>query len=226
GLPSVRIKVNREAIARHGMNASEVLELVDAMGGRQVGTVIEGQRRYGLQVRLHPEDRMSVAEIRELRLRDPQGRLVPLGQIADITLDEGASQVTHERMQRRILIETNVRNRDIVSFVNEAKREIKRQVALPPGYWLHWGGQFENLQQASARLGLVVPIALAMIFVLLFTALGTASLALLVFVNVPIAASGGILSLYLTNQPFSISAAIGFIALFGVAVLNGLVLVT
>jgi cobalt-zinc-cadmium resistance protein CzcA len=226
GLPSLRIKINREAIARYGINASEVLGLIEAMGGRIVGQVLEGQRRFALQVRLHPDDRMDVAAIRDLRVRDPRGRLVPLSQLADITVEEGAAQITHERLQRRIAVETNVRGRDIASFVAEAERAIKRQVRLPTGTWMEWGGQFENLREAVARLSVVVPIALALIFALLFTALGSPSLALLVFVNVPIAASGGVLSLYLTGQPFSISAAIGFIALFGVAVLNGVVLVS
>jgi cobalt-zinc-cadmium resistance protein CzcA len=226
GLPSLRIKIDRQAIARYGINAAQVLELVETMGGRSVGSVLEGPRRYALQIRLHPSDRADVERIRELRLHDARGRLVPLGQLADITLETGAAQITHERMQRRIAVEVNIRGRDLASFVAEAQREVLRTVHLPPGYTLVWGGQFENLRDAAQRLTVVVPIALALIFALLFTAFNSASLALLVFVNVPIAASGGVLSLYLSGQPFSISAAIGFIALFGVAVLNGVVLVS
>jgi cobalt-zinc-cadmium resistance protein CzcA len=226
GLPSLRIRIDREAIARYAINAAQVLELVETMGGRIVGQVLEGPRRYALQVRLDPADRADVEQIRNLRLRDPRGRLIPLSQLADITLEAGAAQITHERMQRRIAVETNIRGRDLASFVAEAQREVRRAVRLPPGYLIEWGGQFENLTEAAARLTVVVPIALALIFALLFTAFNSASLALLVFVNVPIAASGGVLSLYLSGQPFSISAAIGFIALFGVAVLNGVVLVS
>jgi heavy metal efflux system protein len=226
GLPSLRIKINREAIARYGINADQVLDLIETMGGRIVGQVIEGPRRYALQVRLHPDDRRGVEQIRDLRLRDSHGRLVPLGQLADITAEEGVAEITHERMQRRIAVETNVRGRALTSFVGDAQRAIQQTVRLPQGYLLEWGGQLENLKEATARLSVVVPIALCLIFALLFTAFNAFGLALLVFVNVPIATSGGVLSLYLSGQPFSISAAIGFIALFGVAVLNGVVLVS
>ncbi len=226
GLPSLRIKIDRAAIARYGMNADQVLDLVETMGGRVVGQVLEGPRRYALMVRLAPDDRADLEKIRSLRLRDPRGRLVPLAQIADITVEEGAAEITHERLQRRIAVETNVRGRDLTSFVADAEREIARAVQLPPGYLLEWGGQLENLKEATARLSVVVPVALCLIFALLFTAFNAFGLALLVFVNVPIATSGGVLGLWLSGQPFSISAAIGFIALFGVAVLNGVVLVS
>ncbi|HUA57019.1 MAG TPA: CusA/CzcA family heavy metal efflux RND transporter [Candidatus Sulfotelmatobacter sp.] len=226
GLPSLRIKIDREAIARYGMNADQVLDLVESMGGRVVGQVIEGPRRFDVVVRLAAADRADVEGIRALRLRDPRGRLVALGQVADIAVEEGAAEITHERLQRRISVETNVRGRDLTSFVADAQRAIDRSVKLPPGYLLEWGGQLENLKEATARLAVVVPIALCLIFALLFTAFNALGLALLVFVNVPIAASGGVLSLYLSGQPFSISAAIGFVALFGVAVLNGVVLVS
>src|SRR6185295_13936770 len=139
--------IDREAIARYAINASQVLELIETMGGRIVGQVLEGPRRYALQVRLHPADRIDVEQIRDLRLRDPRGRLVPLSQLADITVETGAAQITHERMQRRIAVETNIRGRDLASFVAEAQREVNRGVRLPPGYLLEWGGQFENLRE-------------------------------------------------------------------------------
>jgi len=226
GLPSLRIKVDRAAIARHGINAEQVLELVETMGGRVVGEVIDGPRRYALQVRLHPDDRADVARIRALLLRDPRGRLVPLGQLADITLEAGAAEITHERLQRRIAVEVNVRGRDLTGFVADAQRAVAQSVRLPAGSSIEWGGQLENLLEATARLAIVVPVALCLIFALLFTAFNAFGLALLVFVNVPIATSGGVLALWLSGQNFSISAAIGFIALFGVAVLNGVVLVS
>ena len=226
GLPSLRIKINREAIARYGMNADQVLDLIETMGGRVVGQVIEGPRRFDMLVRLAAADRADAAAIRALKLRDSRGRLVALGQVADIAVEVGAAEITHERLQRRISVETNVRGRDLTTFVADAQRAIDKSVKLPPGYLLEWGGQLENLKEATARLSVVVPIALVLIFALLFTAFNAFGLALLVFVNVPIAASGGVLGLYLSGQPFSISAAIGFIALFGVAVLNGVVLVS
>jgi cobalt-zinc-cadmium resistance protein CzcA len=226
GLPSLRIKVDRAAIARHGLNADQVLDLVETMGGRLVGEVLEGPRRYALQVRLHPDDRADVERIRALRLRDAYGRLVPLGQLADITVEAGAAQITHERLQRRIAVEANVRGRDLTGFVGDAQRAVAPGVRLPAGYLVEWGGQLENLLEATARLGIVAPVALCLIFALLFTAFNAFGLALLVFVNVPIATSGGVLALFVSDQPFSISAAIGFIALFGVAVLNGVVLVS
>lgn len=226
GLPYLRIRINRQAIARYGMNASQILDVVEAMGGKIVGQVMEGQRRFALQVRFQESDRLDIERIRNVKVSDPQGRPIPLSQLADVWIEQGPAQISRENIHRRISVETNVRGRDIASFVAEAQRAVTREVALPTGYWIVWGGQFKNLEEASARLAIVVPLAFFLIFVLLYTTFSSARPALLIFLNVPIAATGGVLALYLRGMPFSISAGVGFIALFGVAVLNGLVLVT
>ncbi len=226
GLPFLRIRINREAIARYGINAAQILDVVEAMGGKIVGQVLEGQRRFFLQVRFQESDRQDVEQIKNIKVADPQGRLIPISQLADVWVEQGPAQISRENLHRRITVETNVRGRDIASFVAEARRAIEQKVKLPPGYWLEWGGQFENLQRASARLALVVPLALFLIFVLLYTTFNSARLAALIFINVPMAATGGVFALFVRGMPFSISAGVGFIALFGVAVLNGVVLVS
>jgi len=226
GLPYLRIRIDRGAIARYGINAEQILNVVEAMGGKITGQVLEGQRRFFLQVRFREEDRQDVDTIRNIKVADPQGRLIPLSQLAQVWVEQGPAQISRENIHRRIAVETNVRGRDVASFVAEARRAIAQKVKLPPGYWIEWGGQFENLQRASARLAIVVPLALFLIFVLLYTTFNSARLAALIFVNVPMAATGGIFALYVRGMPFSISAGVGFIALFGVAVLNGVVLVS
>ncbi|MBI3301380.1 MAG: efflux RND transporter permease subunit [Deltaproteobacteria bacterium] len=226
GLPYLRVIINREAIARYGINASQILDTVAAMGGRVVGEVFEGQRRFFLQVRFVAADRQDFDRIKDVRVADPSGRLIPLGQLADIRIEEGPAQISREKIHRRLAVETNVRGRDLASFVADAQRAVERRVKLPPGYWIEWGGQFENLQRASARLAVVVPMALFLIFVLLYSTFNAATPALLIYLNVPLAATGGIFALALRGMPFSISAGVGFIALFGVAVLNGVVLMS
>lgn len=226
GLPYLRIRINREAIARYGINAAQILDVVEAMGGKIVGQVLEGQRRFFLQVRFQESDRQNLERIKNLKVTDPQGRLIPLSQLAEIWVEEGPSQISRENIHRRITVETNVRGRDIASFVVEARNAVQQKIKLPAGYWLEWGGQFENLRRATARLAIVVPLALFLIFVLLYTTFNSARLAALIFINVPMAATGGIFALFLRGMPFSISAGVGFIALFGVAVLNGVVLVS
>ena len=226
GLPYLRIRIDRAAIARYGINAEQILNVVEAMGGKITGQVLEGQRRFFLQVRFRERDRQNVETIRNIKVADPQGRLIPLSQLAQVWVEQGPAQISRDNIHRRIAVETNVRGRDVASFVAEARRAIAQKVKLPPGYWIEWGGQFENLQRASARLAIVVPLALFLIFVLLYTTFNSARLAALIFINVPMAATGGIFALYLRGLPFSISAGIGFIALFGVAVLNGVVLVS
>ncbi|MCC6264060.1 MAG: efflux RND transporter permease subunit [Bryobacterales bacterium] len=226
GLPYLRIRIDRPAIARYGVNASQVLDAVEAMGGKTVGQVMEGQRRFALQVRFQESDRANIERIRNIKVADPQGRLLPLSQLAEIWVEQGPAQISRENIHRMISVETNVRGRDIAGFVADAERAIARDVKLPPGYWIVWGGQFRNLEEASARLEVAVPLAFFVIFLLLYMTFSSARPALLIFLNVPVAATGGILALALRGMPFSISAAVGFIALFGVAVLNGLVLVT
>ncbi|MDP3723881.1 MAG: CusA/CzcA family heavy metal efflux RND transporter [Candidatus Omnitrophota bacterium] len=226
GLPVVQVLVDRPAMARYGINAVDVLAAVEALGGKVVGEIFEGQKRFALQVRFIEEARNQLDELKRLPVADPEGRLIPLGQLAKIQIEEGPAQISREAIQRRITVECNVRGRDLGGFVQEAQRAVATQVKLPSGYVVEWGGQFENLQRASARLAIVVPVALLLIFVLLYSTFGSIQPALLIYANVPMAATGGILALLLRRMPFSISAGVGFIALFGVAVLNGLVLVT
>ncbi|MGN6109636.1 MAG: efflux RND transporter permease subunit [Kofleriaceae bacterium] len=226
GLPVLRIRIDRRAIARHGVNASEVLELVSTIGGREVGVILEGQRRFALTVRFDPEARDTLEEISALKVRTPSGASLPLAELADIRVEEGPAQISHEAGRRRVTVELNVRGRDLGGFVEAAKAALDASGVIPPGYFTDWGGQFENLEQASRRLTIVVPLALALIFVMLYAANGSARLAALIYLNVPFAVTGGLIALSVRGMPLSISAGVGFIALFGVAVLNGLVLVS
>ena len=226
GLPYMRVRINRDEIARYGINASQVLDVVETMGGRQVGEVLEGQRRFALQARFMGDHRQNLERIRDLKVADPRGRMIPLSQLADIMVEDGPAQITRENIRRRIAVEANVRGRDLGSFVAEVQQAIGSQVQLPPSYYIEYAGQFENLERASQRLLLVVPLALFLIFALLYTTFGAITPAVLIYFNIPIAATGGIVALFLRGMPFSISAAVGFIALFGVAVLNGVVMVS
>ncbi len=226
GLPYLRVIVNRQAIGRHGVNARDVLDAVAVIGGKEVGQVYEGQRRFPIQVRLGPDWRDHLDRIRQIRVADRGGRPIPLEQLAELKLEDGPAQISRDAIRRRIIIQCNVRGRDLAGFVGEAQSVVDREVKLPTGYSLAWGGTFKNLQEASARLMVAVPVALVMIFVLLHSTFGSSRLALLIFLNVPLAASGGVFALWIRGLPFSISAGIGFIALFGVAVLNGVVLLT
>ena len=226
GQPYLRVQINRAAIARYGINASQVLDVVQTMGGRVVGEVLEGQRRYMLQARFIASARSDPDAIRNLKVADPSGRMIPLSQLADVRLEEGPAQISRENIRRKISIEGNVRGRDLGGFIADIQTAIAANVKLPPGYFVEFGGQFENLQRASARLSVVVPVALFLIFVLLYTTFNTVKPALLIYVNVPIAATGGMIALVARGMPFSISAGVGFIALFGVAVMNGLVLLS
>jgi len=230
GLPALNVDVDRRAIARLGLNAEDVLDVVETVGGRNVGTVIEGQRRFAIQARFDPSVRADLHAVRDLpvALHSERGPTpwVPLAQVADVTIASGPAQISREKIQRKITVEANVRGRDLASAVAEARRAVEAEVVLPPGWHVEWGGQFENLAAASERLLVLVPLALTLILVLLTTAFGSARLGALIFLNVPMAATGGWLALVARGLPFSISAAVGFIALFGVAVLNGVVLVS
>jgi len=226
GLPYLRIHIRREALARHGLDASDVLDTVQAIGGKPVGEIIEGNRRFTMQVRFPAEQRASIENIGDLRVGDNEGHFIPLAQLADIKEEDGPAQISREGGQRRISVEMNVRGRDLAGFVTDAQRAVSAKVPIPSGYQLQWGGQFEQLQNASRRLMIVVPAALMLIFVLLYFNFQAAMPAFLIFLNIPLAATGGILALLLRGMPFSISAGVGFIALFGIAVLNGIVLLT
>jgi heavy metal efflux system protein len=223
GLPYIRIRVRRDAIARHGLSASDVLDTVEAIGGKPVGHVAEGNRRFAIQVRFEERQRSSVDAIRNLKVGDAEGHFIPIAQLADVVEEEGPAQISRENGQRRVSVELNVRGRDLGSFVTEAREIVDQRVKLPEGYSAEWGGQFEQLESASRRLAIAVPLALVTIFVLLYLNFNAVGPAILIFLNVPLAATGGILALFLRGMPFSISAGVGFIALFGVAVLNGLV---
>ena len=226
GLPYLRIHLRREALARHDLDESDVLDTIEAIGGRPVGEIVEGNRRFTLQVRFPLEERNTADAIGNLRVGDREGHFIPLAQVADIVDLEGPAQISRENGQRRINVEVNVRGRDLASFVADAQKAVSSKVTIPSGYQLSWGGQFEQLQSASERLLIVVPAALILIFVLLYFNFQDAMPAILIFLNIPLAATGGIVALLSRGMPFSISAGVGFIALFGIAVLNGIVLLT
>lgn len=225
GLPYLRVKIRRDAIARYGINSSDVLNAISTIGGKPVGEVFEAQRRFPLQVRLSPEWRKDADKLKQIKIDDPQGRQIPISQLADIVTEEGPSEISRHAIRRRLLIQCNVRGRDLGGFVTDAKAVVHREVKLPAGYSLAWGGQFENLERASKRLMIAVPVALFLIFSLLYVTFGSVKLTMLIYLNVPIAATGGIFALWLRGMPFSISAGVGFIALFGIAVMNGVVLI-
>ncbi|MCA9124162.1 MAG: efflux RND transporter permease subunit [Planctomycetaceae bacterium] len=224
GLPYIQMRIRRDQIARYGINASDVLDAVSIIGGKEVGQIFEGQRRFPLQVRLGPKWREHVETLKSLKVADPQGRQIPLEQLVDIEVGPGVAQISRDNIRRRFLIQVNVRGRDLASFVADAKKAVE-QVELPENYSVAWGGQFKNLQDATQRLKIAVPLALFLICSLLYMTFNSGKLALLIFLNVPIATTGGILALWLRGMPFSISAGIGFIALFGIAVMNGVVLI-
>lgn len=232
GLPMLDIDLNKGAIARYGLNIGDILDLVAvAIGGQEAGLIFEGDRRFPIVVRLPEEIRQDIPALENLPVPVPhenggRGAFVPLKELVSFRLSEGPNQISRENGKRRVVVQANVRGRDIGSFVAEAQDVLNEQVKIPSGYWLDWGGQFENLEAARARLMIVVPACFFLIFMMLFTALGSTKQALLVFSGVPLAISGGILTLFLRDMPFSIPAAVGFIALSGIAVLNGLVMIS
>ncbi|MHB1698611.1 MAG: efflux RND transporter permease subunit [Acidobacteriaceae bacterium] len=226
GLPYLRIRIRRDELARHGLDEDAVLNTIQAIGGKPVGEIVEGNRRFALQVRFPEQQRGTVDEISNLRVGDNEGHFIPLAQLADIQEEEGPAQISREGGQRRISVEVNVRGRDLASFVADAQKAVATKVKVPDGYELEWGGQFQQLKSASRRLMIVVPAALLLIFLLLYFNFQAMLPAALIFLNIPLAATGGIAALMLRGMPFSISAGVGFIALFGIAVLNGIVLLT
>jgi cobalt-zinc-cadmium resistance protein CzcA len=226
-IPVLEIRIDREAIARVGVNVSDIQDWVEtALGGRALGQIIEGDKRFDLTVRLPEGVRRSVEAISALPVATPAGGAVPLSSLADVRTAYAPAQISRESGRRRVVVQLNVRGRDLGGFVREAMASIKREAPLATGYYLEWGGQFENLERAKARLALVVPLALGLIFVLLFSTFGSVRQAALIFTGVPLAITGGVFALALRGMPFSISAGVGFIALSGVAVLNGVVMVS
>jgi cobalt-zinc-cadmium resistance protein CzcA len=227
GLPMLTVTPNRSRLARYGLNVADVQHtLATAVGGLRAGQVFEGDRRFDVVVRLAENLRQDIDVIRRLPVMLPDGTALPLQELADIEIVTAPNQVSRENGKRRIVITSNVRGRDLGSFVNDVRARFGRDIELPAGYWVEYGGTFEQLQSASERLAVVVPLALLLIFGLLYGAFGSARDALLVFSGVPLALTGGVFSLWLRGMPFSISAAIGFIALSGVAVLNGVVMLS
>ncbi len=227
GKPQIRIQVDRAALARYGMNADDVLTIVrTGIGNEPVSTLIDGVKRFDITARLADASKTSINAIAAIPLRAADGAIVPLGRVADISVAEGYSFVRREQLQRYAVIQMDVQGRDIDGFVKDAENTIAAQVDLPPGYWIEWGGAFENQQRAMAKLSVILPITIFFIFVLLYTAFNSVKFAALIIANVPFAASGGLISLFITGQYLSVPSAIGFIAVFGVAMLNGIVLIS
>nr|WP_176454818.1 CusA/CzcA family heavy metal efflux RND transporter [Criblamydia sequanensis]CDR35296.1 putative cobalt-zinc-cadmium resistance protein CzcA [Criblamydia sequanensis CRIB-18] len=238
GLPVLDVKIDREAASRLGINVADGLDvLAVAAGGGKAGQIFEGDRRFDILVRLPETQREDIKALENLPIplpvKENSGNkikahfpYVPLSEIADLKVSDGLNEIRREDGKRFISVQSNVRGRDLGSYVEEAKQKIQKEVKIPDGYWISWGGQFENLISARQRLFIVVPICLGLIFLLLYTAFNSIRYALLVFSGVPLALTGGIAALWVRDMPFSISAAVGFIALSGIAVLNGLVLIT
>ena len=230
GLPLLSITPRRDALARLGLNVNDLQELVaTAYGGTPAGVLYEGDRRSDIVVRLPEALRSNPDAIRRLPVRIPasgngDGSWVPLGEVAQVEVGLGPNAINREQGKRRIVVTANVRGRDLGSFIGELRERMRTQVTLPPGYWVDYGGTFEQLQSASQRLAVVVPATLAVILVLLYLAFGSVRDALVIFSGVPLALTGGVLALWLRGIPLSISAGVGFIALSGIAVLNGLVM--
>lgn len=227
GMPQLQITVLPDQLARYGINSADVMTVVEALGGVQVSQVLEGQRRFALTVRFPPDVRRNAQSISNILVSSPTGERVPLGTLARVETVDGPAEVSHENGSRLVIVEGNVRGRDIGSFVADVRALFDTGVIeLPTGYRPEFGGQFENLERASKRLTIVVPLSLLLIFLMLFATFNSLRQAALVFTGIPLAAVGGVFALLLRGMPFSISAGVGFIALFGVAVLNGLVMVS
>lgn len=227
GKPSLNIQVNREASARYGLNVDDVLETVrTGLGGQVVGNILEGVKRFDVMVRFDEQSRDDIEKIGAIPIRTQAGALVPLSKVADVSLSSGLARVRRENLSRYIVIQCNVTGRDLGGFVSEAQQKIAQKIKLPQGYYLDWGGQFENQRRAMRTLSIVVPITIFLIFVLLYTAFNSVKYALLIISNVPFSAIGGIIALLISGQYLSVPSAIGFITVFGVAMLNGVVLVS
>lgn len=227
GLPILAVEANRDILLRYGLNIADVQEtLAAATGGQEAGQIFEGDQRFDLVVRLPEKQRNDLAALSYLPIPLPEGGFVPLGEVATLTLAPGANQISRENGKRRLVVTANVRDRDLGGFVTEVQTKVEQQIKLPPGYWLNYGGTFEQLESASKRLTLLVPITLIMIFALLMMTFGSAKDALLVFSGVPLALTGGVIFLWLRDIPLSITAGVGFITLSGVAVLTGVMMVS
>ncbi|MES1944549.1 CzcA family heavy metal efflux pump [Salinisphaera sp. PC39] len=227
GKPQIVVRPDREALARYGIPLDEVLGVVEAgIGGATVGQVFEGIRRFDIFLRLQEDARTQVDAIRDLQFRTSEGALIPLSRVADVEVYRGPKKISRAKASRRLFVQLNVRGRDMGGVVSELQKRVKEEVDLPAGYFVEYGGQFENQRRAMARLYIVVPITLALIFLLLFIAFSSIRYAALIYLNVPFAITGGIFALWISGLYLSVAGAVGFIAVFGVAVLNGVVLVS
>ena len=223
----LQIEIQPQAIARFGINVEDINTLVEvAIGGRVVTEVIQGNQRIGVLLRYPERSRSSPAAIGALWVETPGGEKIPLSSLANIREVDGPVAINRESAKRQVVVQSNVEGRDVVGFVDEVREAIAREVQLPPGYYVTFGGQFENQQRAAARLSLVVPVSIALIFVMLFTTFRSFRQAGLIILNIPFAMIGGVISLYLSGLYMSVPASVGFITLFGVAVLNGVVMVS
>ena len=227
GMPQIVIQYNRPAIAQYGLNVNDINKVVNtAFAGQSSGMVYEGEKRFELVVRLSGEKRKDLADVQNLLIATPKGTQIPLNAVANVEIIEGPNQIQRENAQRRIIVGFNVRGRDIQSMVKELKQKAEQQIKLPSGYYITYGGAFENLVAAKKRLSVAVPVSLLLILLMLYFAFNSLKQGLLIYTAIPLSAIGGILALAIRGIPFSISAGVGFIALFGVAVLNGIVLVS
>lgn len=226
GLAQILIKLDRSAIAKYGLNVTDVNQTINtAFAGQSAGLVFEGEKRFDLVLRLEESKRQTVDDIRNVYISTPAGEQIPLGQIARVSLDQAPNQIQRDQTRRRITVGFNVRGRDVESIVSELQQKVNQQIKLPSGYSITYGGAFRNLVDAKQRLSIAVPIALGLIFALLFFTFNSARQSLMIFMAIPLAAIGGVFALLVRGMPFSISAGVGFIALFGVSVLNGIVLI-
>ncbi|MEP7352052.1 MAG: efflux RND transporter permease subunit, partial [Acidobacteriota bacterium] len=222
----LRLRIDRQAVARYGINVKDVEDVIEmAIGGRAAGTMFEGERRFDITVRYVPSARTNITAIGNVMVPTHEGGRVPLSQLAEVKVVSGASIIARRENERQITVRTNIRGRDQGSFVAEAQARFDKQMQIPPGYKVDWGGQFENLQRAKKRLTVILPITIAIIFVLLFFMFGSPKYAGLVLMNVPFSLVGGILFLYIRHINLSVSAAVGFISLFGVAVMSGVLVI-
>jgi cobalt-zinc-cadmium resistance protein CzcA len=227
GKPQIRIQVDRGQLARYGLNADDVLSVVrTGIGNEPVSTLIDGVRRFDITARIADDSKASVQAIANIPIRASSGAIVPLSEVANIDVAEGYSFVRREQLQRYAVIQMDVRGRDVDSFVKDANQAIEANIDLPSGYWIEWGGAFENQQRALKRLSVIVPLTIFFIFVLLYTAFNSTKYASMIIANVPFATIGGIFALFVSGQYISVPSAIGFIAVFGVAMLNGIVLIS
>ncbi len=226
GLPQMLVKYDRDKLARYGLDIAGLNEMIQmAFAGKKVGNVFEGEKRFDLVVRADKRQRQDMNDLKNLFVDTPSGKKIPLSEVAEIVYTKGAAKISRDNTHRRVVVSINVRNRDLQSTVDDIRRTIEQHIKLPPGYSVVYGGQFENLQSAKKRLYVAVPIALILIFILLYMAFRSVREVLIIYTAIPFATVGGILLLWLRGMPFSISAGIGFIALFGIAVLNGIVLI-